>query len=54
MVGTYCASEHLVTAVAADSCQGCFLALIVSRLLAELEAASHSAAEDRFLSWQIS
>lgn len=54
VVGTYCASEHLVTAVATDSCQGCFLALIVSRLFAELEAASHFEAEDRFLSWQIS
>lgn len=53
LAGTYCASEHLVTATAADSRQGCFLALIVSRLFAELEAASHSEAEDRFLSWQI-
>lgn len=54
VAGTYCASEHLVTAAAADSRQGCFLAFIVSRLFAELEAASHSEAEDRFLSWQIS
>lgn len=54
VAGTYCASEHLVAAAAADSRQGCFLAFTVSRLFAELEAASHSEVEERFLSWQIS
>jgi hypothetical protein len=42
-----------VTALAVDSFQGCLFAVGVSRLFAEIEVASYSAAGDRFTSWQI-
>lgn len=37
LAGAYCASVHLVTAISADSIQGCLFALEVSRLFAEIE-----------------